>query len=502
VTSQAGTGRGAHGRLRRKVAAATGAAVVLAVAVVVVAFDARVRELMGDDLRRRAESVAETIAQGLAPAPVVPDGLAAWLEGVRTSVPDLARVAVLGRDGTPVAEARAPGPSEATRTIVARRPVPGGAGTAAEVEVAIDPASSEALAAGVAVRAALVGLLVAVLATALGWVLARRVTQSVSAVAQAARRMAEGDLRLDVAVAAGDEMSEVTESLSRLASGLRGMMGELRGAAEAMARQARAVSESSHHQARAMTGQSAAMADTAHTVAEIARDSRAATENAHLVIEVAGRSESLWLEGEQALRSGMDGLRALDARVGAIAEAVTELSEETVRIAGIIATVKDISEQSNVLALNASIEAAKVGEEGRGFAVVAEEMRRLAEQSHRATAEVRTRLGALQRATRRVVSATAEGSESARAAGGSAAEVGGKIAGLAAAIEESARAARGIAETTRKQTEEMEGIAAAVEFLHETMRESIEGARRVEEAAGELDRLAERLGKAASGYET
>jgi methyl-accepting chemotaxis protein len=80
--------------------------------------------------------------------------------------------------------------------------------------------------------------------------------------------------------------------------------------------------------------------------------------------------------------------------------------------------------------------------------------------------------------------------------------VGGKIAGLAAAIEESARAARGIAETTRKQTEEMEGIAAAVEFLHETMRESIEGARRVEEAAGELDRLAERLGKAASGYET
>ena len=500
MTSQAGTGHGAHGRLRRKVAAATGAAVVFAVAIVIVAFNARMRGHMGDELERRAEAVAETIAQGLPGASAAPGGLARWLEGVRASVPDLARVAVLGRDGSPVAEAGVPGPADATGLVVARRPAPAGV-EAAEVEVAIDPASSDALVAIVPARAALMGVLVAVVATALGWLLARRVTRPVSAVAQAAGQMALGDLRLDVRVAAGDEMSEVAESLSRLASGLRGMIGGMRGAAEAMARQARTVSESSQQQARAITSQSAAMADTAHTVAEVAQASRAATESAQLVIEVAGRSESLWLEGEQALRSGMEGLRALDARVGAIAGAVTELSEETVLIAGIIGTVKDLSEQSNVLALNASIEAAKVGEEGRGFAVVAEEMRRLAEQSHRATADVRARLGALQRATRRVVSATAEGSESARSAGGSAEMVGGKIAGLAAAIEESARAARTIAETTRKQTEEMEGIAAAVEFLHETMRDTVEGAQQVEASARELDRLAERLGKAISAYE-
>jgi methyl-accepting chemotaxis protein len=128
-------------------------------------------------------------------------------------------------------------------------------------------------------------------------------------------------------------------------------------------------------------------------------------------------------------------------------------------------------------------------------------MRRLAEQSHRATDEVRARLGALQRATRRVVSATAEGSDSARTAAGAASTASTTMAGLAGAIEESARAARGIAETTRKQTEEMEGIAAAVEFLHQSMAETVTGAKQVEAAAQELDRLSGLLAQAASAYE-
>ncbi|HSN90551.1 MAG TPA: methyl-accepting chemotaxis protein [Anaeromyxobacteraceae bacterium] len=500
MTSTAATGPGTHGRLRRKVAAATGAAVLVAFALALGAFEARMRRLADDALRRRAEAVCETIAQGLASGSAAPQGLARWLEGVRASAPDLVRVAVLGRSGSPIAEARDPARAGESGLVVSRRPVPGGA-AAAEVEVAIAPGSGPTLVAGAPARVATVALAAAALAAALGWLLARRVTAPASAVAQAARRMAGGDLRLDVRVARGDEMSEVAESLSRLSGGLRAALGELRESAGAMAKKAHLVSESTRQQARAVAGQTAALEETAHNVIDLARTSRAATESARLVIDVATRSESLWTDGEQAVRGGMEGLRALDARVGAIAESVTELSEETVRIAGIIATVKDLSEQSNVLALNASIEAAKVGEEGRGFAIVAGEMRRLAEQSQRATAEVRARLVALQRATRRVVSATAEGSESARAAGGSAAMVGEKIAGLAAAFEESARAARAIAETTQKQAEEMEGIAAAVEFLHETMRDTVEGARRTEESARELDQLAERLGRATSAYE-
>jgi methyl-accepting chemotaxis protein len=171
-----------------------------------------------------------------------------------------------------------------------------------------------------------------------------------------------------------------------------------------------------------------------------------------------------------------------------------------VQIAGIIASVRDLSEQSNVLALNAAIEAAKVGSAGKGFAVVAEEMRRLAEQSRRATDEVRANLVELQRATRKVVVATGEGSEQARAAAVGAEQASATISGLATAIEESSRAARGIADTTRRQTEEMDGIASAVEYLHRNMQETLQGAQQIEAVATELARVSERLAEAVSTY--
>ena len=230
--------------------------------------------------------------------------------------------------------------------------------------------------------------------------------------------------------------------------------------------------------------------------------SRIATESAQLVIEVAGRSDSLWREGALAVREGMSGLAALEGRVGAIAAAVTELSDRTVQIAGIIATVKDLAEQSNVLALNAAIEAAKVGEAGQGFAVVAEEMRRLAEQSRRATDEVRAMLVELQRATRKVVATTGVGSEQARAAVLGSEQASTTISGLATAIEESSRAARGIADTTRRQTDEMEGIAAAVEYLHGTMGETLAAAERTELVVRELARVSERLTEVLAVYRT
>jgi methyl-accepting chemotaxis protein len=278
------------------------------------------------------------------------------------------------------------------------------------------------------------------------------------------------------------------------------MIADLRAAAEQVGAATRAIGATSRDQVSAVHGQTEALEQTASTVAEMAVASRLATESANLVIEVAERSEKLWQQGAGAVRDGMVGLASLEGRVGAIAGAVTELSERTVQIAGIIASVRDLSEQSNVLALNAAIEASKVGASGKGFAVVAEEMRRLAEQSRRATEEVRLNLVELQRATRKVVTATGEGSEQARAAAVGAEQASATISGLATAIEESSRAARGIADTTRRQTEEMDGIATAVEYLHRNMGDTLQGAQRIEEVAQELARVSERLAQAVSTY--
>ena len=372
---------------------------------------------------------------------------------------------------------------------------PGGA-----LEVEADPSPLEtSLLLALAATAAL-GALVVAGAALVGGRAARRLTAPVRALLADARRMADGDLVVDVPVRGDDEMAALAAHFQTLALGLRRMIADLRAAAEQVGDSTRALGETSRAQVQAVQGEASSLEQTASTVAEMAVASRLATESANLVIEVAERSEQQWRHGARAVQGGLVGLRSLEGRVGAIAGAVTELSERTVQIAGIIASVKDLAEQSNVLALNAAIEAAKVGSAGKGFAVVAEEMRRLSEQSRRATDEVRLNLLELQRATRKVVVATGEGSAQVRAAAQGAEQASATISGLATAIEESSRAARGIADTTRRQTEEMDGIASAVEYLHRNMEETLRGAQRIEVVALELAQVSARLGAAVAAY--
>jgi methyl-accepting chemotaxis protein len=186
-------------------------------------------------------------------------------------------------------------------------------------------------------------------------------------------------------------------------------------------------------------------------------------------------------------------MEKLAEQVKAIAHSITELSERTLQIGDIIATVKDLAEQSNLLALNASIEAAKAGEHGRGFAVVAMEMRNLAEQSKVAAGEVRAILSEVQKGTRTAVAATEEGSKRAISAIELARGAGGAITGLADVIRDSSLAARQIANNTRQQTIGVEQIVSAITELSAAMSDALEGTKRIEKVAGNLTTVSRHL---------
>src|SRR5205823_8146844 len=118
-----------------------------------------------------------------------------------------------------------------------------------------------------------------------------------------------------------------------------------------------------------------------------------------LVADTAQKAAAISQTGKKATEGSAEGMNRIRQQMEAIAQSMVRLSEQTQSIGQIIATVDDLAQQSNLLAVNASIEAAKAGDQGKGFAVVAQEVKSLAEQSKQATTQVRSILSDIQKAT-------------------------------------------------------------------------------------------------------
>jgi methyl-accepting chemotaxis protein len=344
----------------------------------------------------------------------------------------------------------------------------------------------------------LAALLVCMIAAAM---LSRLVTVPLERLAQAAAGIASGDLRQQIDIRSTDEVGELAQSFGKMTKMVTHLVADLRSAAADIEREANSALTTSSQQSAMAHEQASAISETSTTVAEIAQTAKQATSYADSVISGTQRSEALSTEGQKVVAESVAGMEKLGEQVRAIAIAITELNERTLQIGDIITTVRDVAEQSNLLALNASIEAAKAGDHGRGFAVVAMEMRALAEQSKVAAIQVRALLGEVQKGTKAAVAATDEGSRRAQAAMALAQSAGSAILGLAEVIKESSAAARQIAGNTRQQTIGVEQIATAMSELSVAMADSVNGTRQIEQVAGNLSNLSKKFSELVGRYQ-
>jgi methyl-accepting chemotaxis protein len=194
------------------------------------------------------------------------------------------------------------------------------------------------------------------------------------------------------------------------------------------------------------------------TIAETSRQAQA-------VADAAQQSVDVSKTGQNAVSNTVSGMETIQRRVSDIAQSILALSKRTQQIGEIISAVEEIADQSRLLALNASIEAARAGDEGRGFAVVAREMRHLAGQSREATARVSGILNEIQRAANTAVMVTEEGSKGAQTGMELASQAGVAICDLTAIIEEAARVAVQIAASTHQQTNAMDQLVVAMKSI-------------------------------------
>jgi methyl-accepting chemotaxis protein len=184
----------------------------------------------------------------------------------------------------------------------------------------------------------------------------------------------------------------------------------------------------------------------------------------------------------------------------AIGASMMRLSEQGQTIGQIIATVEDLAAQSNLLAVNAAIEAAKAGEYGKGFGVVAQEVKSLAEQSRQATDRVRTILGDIQKATTAAVLATEQGSKAVEAGDRQTESAGGSIQNLANTVAEAAQAATQIAASSQQQLVGMDQVAVAMENIRQASAQNVASAKQLEMAARGLNDVGQRLKQTVERY--
>jgi methyl-accepting chemotaxis protein len=236
-----------------------------------------------------------------------------------------------------------------------------------------------------------------------------------------------------------------------------------------------------------------AVNETTATVEEVKQTSQLASQKVRHVADGAQQSLQVSEKGKKSVDDAVLGMNRIREQMETIAESIVTLSEQGQAIGDIIATVNDLAEQSNLLAVNAAIEAAKAGEHGKGFAVVAHEVRSLAVQSKEATAQVRTILNDIQKATNAAVMATEQGSKAVEAGERQSGEAGETIRLLADNIVEAANASTQIAASSQQQMVGMEQVALAMENIKEASTLSVTSTRQAEQSAQNLHELGQKL---------
>jgi len=236
-----------------------------------------------------------------------------------------------------------------------------------------------------------------------------------------------------------------------------------------------------------------AISETSATVEEVQQASKQASQKAKNVADSAQRVVQVFQNGKQAVDETIAGMNKIREQMDSIAQTVVRLSEQSQSIGGIIASVTDIADQSNLLAVNAAIEAAKAGDQGKGFAVVAQEIKNLAGQSKQATLQVRNILNDIQKITGAAVMATEQGSKAVDSGLKQSVQAGEAIRILAESSNDAVQAATQIVASSQQQVVGMDQIGVAMQNINQAGTETAVSMVQAEKSAKSLYELSQKL---------
>lgn len=360
------------------------------------------------------------------------------------------------------------------------------------IQNSISRAKSQNANGRIAVSIAVFGILPFIFAFALFVV--RNITKPLHIVIDVADKISNGDLQVEVPhTNQQDEVGSLIQKFRKMVSNLRELTIQIKEAANALAAASSEISASVTQIASGATETATAANETSTTVEEVRQTALDSNRKAKYVSESAQKAVQVSQNGEKAVVEMVDSMKRIEAQMSSIAESIMKLSEHGQAIGGIIATVEDVAEQSNLLAVNASIEAAKAGEQGKGFAVVAMEVKSLAEQSRQATSRVRSILDDIQKATGSAVMTTEQGGSAVETGVEVSSNASDAIQNLANSVGEAAQATTQIAVSSQEQLVGMDQVVSAMESIKQASTQNVTATKQVESAAHDLHELGQNL---------
>ena len=327
----------------------------------------------------------------------------------------------------------------------------------------------------------------------IAWYITSSVVRPLIRAVDVSNSIANGDLTVKIESDSTDETGQLLNSMNNMITNLKKLIAGIKETSSNMASASEQLSASSEEMSKGVVSQSdrsTQIASAAHemsqTVVEIAR-------NASSIAVSASGTANVAKEGEHIVDKSVSEVKDIAATVSESSKVMVSLGERSRQIGDIIRVISEIADQTNLLALNAAIEAARAGEQGKGFAVVADEVRKLAERTAKATSEIGSMIGAIQEEVQKSVTSMDEVSKMVGTGVEFSTQTGEALHKIVSSVSELQMMVQQIASATEEMSATSEQISGDIMAVANVSKETSTGSEQIAGASSEVARLASRL---------